>query len=96
MLLHKIPLVACGMVVAPCGVRQIHHAHSETRIWGGIRHDDIVRACFGSLLNVDVAHVPRFAQMNFPSHVGGLNTVAIVKERHPEIATFLVEEFPLR
>ena len=74
-------------------------------------HDDSVRACLGSLLNVDVAHVPSFAQMmtNFPLHMGGLglrsavrlypvahwaswaDTVAMVQERHPEVATILVE-----
>ena len=74
-------------------------------------HDDSVRACLGSLLNVDVAHVPNFGQMmtNLPLHMGGLglrsavrlypaahwaswaNTVAMVQERRPEVATILVE-----
>ena len=74
-------------------------------------HDDSVRACLGSLLNVDVAHVPNFGQMmtNLPLHMGGLglrsavrlypaahwaswaDTVAMVQERHPEVATILVE-----
>ena len=74
-------------------------------------HDDRVRACLGSLLNVDVAHVPSFAQLmtNRPLHMGGLglrsavrlypaahwaswaDTVAMVQESHPEVATILVE-----
>ena len=106
-LLQRIPLVenlqAAWLLLSFCVSPELGEACPG--------HDDSVRACLGSLLNVDVAHVPSFAQMmtNLPLHMGGLgfrsavrlhpaahwaswaDTVAVVQERHPEVATILVE-----
>ena len=118
-LLQRIPLVdnlqAAWLLLSFCAaaranfiMRTVSPELGEAFATG---HDNSVRACLGSLLNVDVAHVPNFGQMmtNLPLHMGGLglrsavrlypaahwaswaDAVAMVQERHPEVATILVE-----
>ena len=88
-LLQRIPLVenlqAAWLLLSFCAaaranfiMRTVSPELGEAFATG---HDDSVRACLGSLLNVDVAHVPGFAQMmtNLPLHMCGLGLRSAVR-----------------
>ena len=88
-LLQRIPLVenlqAAWLLLSFCAaaranfiMRTVSPELGEAFATG---HDDSVRACLGSLLNVDVAHVPSFEQMmtNLPLHMGGLGLRSAVR-----------------